>query len=161
VQSAASILSFWLGADPDDTAASVRHASLWWSKDDALDREIARRFGRTVGAAARGELDDWCLTGLDRKVDRELRPIERWALYLPLEHSEDRGHQARCVRLFEDLVGGVPEAERPILESAVSFARQHQVIVERFGRFPHRNAALERPSTAEELAFLQEEGSSF
>ena len=83
--------------------------------------------------------------------DRLLRRDERLFLYLPFEHCEDAGMQARSVELIGRL--GNPGWHQ--------YALAHKVIVDRFGRFPHRNAALGRPSTAEELAFLQTPGSSF
>lgn len=72
-------------------------------------------------------------------------------LFLPFEHSEAIADQAMCRALFETL--GDPDL--------IDFADRHRVIVERFGRFPHRNAALGRESTAEELAFLEQPNSSF
>ncbi|MGQ0663671.1 MAG: DUF924 family protein [Pseudomonadota bacterium] len=92
---------------------------------------------------------------LAQGFDRTLMPLERLFLYLPFEHSEDLADQRRAVALYE----GLPPA--PWREEAIDFARRHLAIVERFGRFPHRNAALGRPSTAAELAFLQAPGSSF
>jgi uncharacterized protein (DUF924 family) len=77
--------------------------------------------------------------------DRSLHPHERQFLYMPLQHSEDRQAQARSVASFAEL--GVPELLR--------YARHHQEIVDRFGRFPHRNAILGRPSTPEEIEFLK------
>jgi uncharacterized protein (DUF924 family) len=92
--------------------------------------------------------------------DRELSPVERIFLYLPFEHSESLDDQHRSVALFGSLpaTADFPAAER---DRTIDYARRHLVIVERFGRFPHRNAALGRPSTAEELAFLKEPNSSF
>ncbi|WP_153102161.1 DUF924 family protein [Paraburkholderia hayleyella] len=75
--------------------------------------------------------------------------------YLPFEHDETLASQREALRLFKAL-----EAE-PGGEGYYAFALQHAVIVERFGRFPHRNAVLSRPSTEEESAFLREPGSSF
>ncbi|WP_341312774.1 DUF924 family protein [Paraburkholderia sp. IMGN_8] len=75
--------------------------------------------------------------------------------YLPFEHDETPASQHESLRLFKQL-----EAE-PGGESYYSFALRHAKVIERFGRFPHRNAILARPSTAEETAFLQEPGSSF
>ena len=87
---------------------------------------------------------------------------ERHFLYLPYMHAEDRAAQARCVALFEaELERATGPARREAARTALDFARRHRDIVERFGRFPHRNALLGRPSRPEELAFLEEEGSSF
>ncbi|AKU90495.1 DUF924 family protein [Vulgatibacter incomptus] len=101
------------------------------------------------------------LEGIDRGDDRALRPIERTFAYLPLEHAEDRGIQARGVACFEALLAEAPERVRKTYESFLDYAVRHRVIVDRFGRFPHRNAILGRKSTPEEEAFLREPGSSF
>lgn len=101
------------------------------------------------------------LEGLEQGDDRMLRPIERWFLYMPLMHAEDVHMQRRCVELFDRLLDEAPPARRDAFASGKSFAVQHARIVERFGRFPHRNAVLGRQSTQEELRFLEEPGSSF
>jgi uncharacterized protein (DUF924 family) len=88
--------------------------------------------------------------------DRALTPLQRWFVYLPFEHAEDRALQAESMRLF-----GALAAEHPALADTLEWAHKHQVIVDRFGRFPHRNAILGRVSTAEEEAFLREPGSRF
>lgn len=102
-----------------------------------------------------------CLEALDTGTDQALRPIQRVFLYLPLEHSENLQHQQRCVELFEALAREVPDQWRGTFKGFTGFAEKHLVIIERFGRFPHRNAILGRPSTDEELQFLQQPGSSF
>jgi uncharacterized protein (DUF924 family) len=103
----------------------------------------------------------YCLDGLGTGADRELRLIERVFFYLPLEHSESREHQERCVALFGDLVASSPPAQTPMFEDFRRYAELHRDIIERFGRFPHRNALLGRASTPEEIAFLATPGSSF
>jgi uncharacterized protein (DUF924 family) len=80
-----------------------------------------------------------------------LAPEQRAFIYLPFQHAETADDQARSIALFTAL--GNP--------NNLDFARRHQAIIARFGRFPHRNSVLGRASTAEELAFLQEPGSSF
>jgi uncharacterized protein (DUF924 family) len=87
--------------------------------------------------------------------DKRLLPIERMFVYLPFMHSENLADQRQSVTLFQQLA-----QERDYL-AAVSYAIQHMEIIERFGRFPHRNAILGRPSTAEEVEFLKQSGSSF
>ncbi len=82
-------------------------------------------------------------------------------LYMPLMHAESAGAQRDCVAAFEALAGRSDPELRGALAQNIDYARQHQAIVDRFGRFPHRNAILGRVSTEEELAFLQEPGSSF
>lgn len=103
----------------------------------------------------------WCIEGLEQKVDRELRPIERVFFYLPLEHAEYIEHQDLSVKCFSELVSTVPAEQRPIFEEYLDYAVRHRQIIERFGRFPHRNEILGRESTADEAAFLAEPGSSF
>ena len=102
-----------------------------------------------------------CIDGLESGTDRTLRPIQRVFFYLPLEHSEDAGHQAWCVDLIQGLVREVPETQRRTFEGFVDYAKAHQRIVDRFSRFPHRNAILGRESTSEEIEFLERPGSSF
>ncbi len=81
--------------------------------------------------------------------DRVLRAIERAFVYLPFEHSENLADQRESVRLFSEAAEAHPE-----LWGFVPYAVQHLEIIERFGRFPHRNAILGRRSTPEELEFL-------
>ena len=83
--------------------------------------------------------------------DQELPVEQRQFLYMPFQHSEDKAVQLRSVEIFASL--GEPE----ILE----YAQKHMKIIDRFGRFPHRNESLGRISTDEELSFLQEADSSF
>lgn len=81
--------------------------------------------------------------------------IQKWFFYMPLMHSENLAHQDTCVRLFREL----PDSE--IVARGREAAQQHRDIVARFGRFPHRNTILGRPTTEEEAAFLLEPNSSF
>lgn len=90
--------------------------------------------------------------------DKNLPPIRRWFVFMPFEHSESLLDQERSVALFAGLRR---EAQEPAFESAYDYAERHRAIIERFGRFPHRNAALGRASTPEELEFLKQPGSSF
>lgn len=92
---------------------------------------------------------------LDRGWDADLLPVERQFAYLPFEHAEDLALQDRSVALFESL-----EAFEPT-RGLTEWAEKHRVIIRRFGRFPHRNAALGRESTPAETAFLREPGSGF
>lgn len=91
-----------------------------------------------------------------RGDDRWLSGVMRWFAYLPFEHSEDLAVQAHSLRLYARL-----SADHPKLADAEVWAKKHEVIVARFGRYPHRNAILGRESTAEEVAFLKEPGSAF
>ena len=92
---------------------------------------------------------------LARGFDRALMPIERMFLYLPFEHSERLEDQRRSLELFASL-----EAD-PATAGCLAWARRHHDVIARFGRFPHRNAALGRATTAEEASFLAEPDSSF
>jgi uncharacterized protein (DUF924 family) len=103
----------------------------------------------------------WAQEGLDQGRDTQLRPIQRVFCYLPFEHSENLADQQRGVALNEALASSVPANQREIFENFARYARAHRDIVARFGRFPHRNKVLGRPSTEEELEFLKQPGSSF
>lgn len=98
------------------------------------------------------------LTALDAGEDRLLLPVERYFLYMPLEHAEDREPQRRSVELFRQLRGDAPEAGRRLFDGGVRWAESHRDEIERFGRCPRRNAALGRSSTPGELAWLEQEG---
>lgn len=175
------VLDFWFA--PETVA-------LHWKKDPAFDDRIRERFGAAHAEAAAGRLDQWRVTAdgalallilldqfsrnlfrdspkayacdaearqiafdaLARGLDLQVAEERRHFFYLPLEHSEDAAHQDRCVELMRNRTGN---------PTFVDFAKAHQRIVARFGRFPHRNAVLGRISSAEELAFLQEPGSAF
>ena len=101
----------------------------------------------------------FCTAGLQAGADQQLRPVQRVFFYLPLEHSESLADQDRAVALYDVLrqVAGQNET----FEGFYQFAIRHRAVIQRFGRFPHRNAILGRTSTAEELQFLSEPGSSF
>ncbi len=87
--------------------------------------------------------------------DRALLPVMRWFVYLPLEHSENLADQDEAVRLFRTSPPG------PDADGVIEYAEKHRAVIRRFGRFPHRNVILGRPSTSEEATFLQTPGSSF
>jgi uncharacterized protein (DUF924 family) len=87
--------------------------------------------------------------------DKKLLPVQRWFIYLPFEHSENLEHQRQAVKLFQQL------SNDPHSASVIDYANRHMKVIERFGRFPHRNAILGRTSTAEEKEFLKQAGSSF
>jgi len=155
-----------------------------------LDERVRIRFGALVEAARRGALDHWATSprgrlalilvldqfprhvfrgtadafasdaiaqtfareGIAAGMDEELTLVERQFFYLPLMHAEDRGMQALSVEQFTAL--------RDLAQAALGFALEHRDVVERFGRFPHRNAILGRASSAEEQAFLASEAST-
>lgn len=161
----------------------------WWAQSEDLDRQIASRFGALHGAAARCELFSWresaggrlaeiivldqfsrnihrnrpqafacdplalalAQTAIEIGADRELEAARRAFLYMPYMHSESPAIHAVAVSLFA----------APGMEGNLDFELRHKAIIDRFGRYPHRNAALGRTSTAEEIEFLKTPGSSF
>jgi len=103
-------------------------------------------------------------TCVDRGDDRRLAPIQRVFAYLPFEHSEALADQARSLALYQALADAAPAGDpktRELFATYLDFARRHHAVIARFGRFPHRNKILARPSTAQELAFLEQPDSSF
>jgi uncharacterized protein (DUF924 family) len=183
---AEDVLDFWFAGD-----ATQWRQQRWFKRDDAFDTEIRARFALALEAARDGALDRWAATPtgalalvivLDqfprnihrgshlafagdahaRRIARaalpmagELTPVQRVFLYLPFEHSEDLADQDRAVSLFESLRGDGD------YESVIAYAHRHREVIARFGRFPHRNAALGRENTAEETAYLAEPGAGF
>jgi uncharacterized protein (DUF924 family) len=161
---------------------SPRAAKLWFRSTPAFDAELRERFEDTVQAALRGELDDWAdsshgalalvivldqlplniyrgqaesfageqkaraiaAAAIERGWDRGLDDKQKAFLYLPFMHSEQLADQDRSLTLYE--AAG--------LHDNLRFARHHRGIIERFGRFPHRNAILGRESTPEEREWL-------
>jgi uncharacterized protein (DUF924 family) len=89
-------------------------------------------------------------------TDRSLPGVQRQFVYLPFEHAEDLAAQDEALRLFTEL-----ERDAPIVGEVSLWAQRHRDIIVRFGRFPHRNAALGRASTPDEIEFLKQPGSSF
>ncbi len=98
---------------------------------------------------------------VDKAWDRTLLPVYRVFAWLPFEHSEDITMQHKSLMLYDNLRNSVERSEREIFDRYYEFARRHFEIIDRFGRYPHRNSILGRESTAEELAFLSRPGSSF
>lgn len=101
------------------------------------------------------------LSTLDKKDDLKLKTLERTFLYLPLEHSEDVEMQKLSVACYTRLAKDCPETLREYVSDNLRYAIRHKEIIERFGRFPHRNSILNRASTKEEVQFLKEPMSSF
>jgi uncharacterized protein (DUF924 family) len=174
------LLAFWL---------SEPIKAKWFVRDADFDAELGRRFSALLAKATRGELAHWAdtpdgalaltilLDQLSRNIHRDtpeafaadplalataktaiaqgfdlrVAPDRRLFFYLPFEHAEDLADQDQGVALFEAL--GVAEW--------LDYMRRHREIIARFGRFPHRNDILGRNSTAEEIEFLKQPGSSF
>jgi uncharacterized protein (DUF924 family) len=101
------------------------------------------------------------LKGIERGDDRVVTRAQRAFLYMPLMHSEEVEMQRRCVELFAAWRDEAEGDERESAARGLHYANMHLEIVERFGRFPHRNEILGRPSTPEEVEFLETPGSSF
>jgi uncharacterized protein (DUF924 family) len=173
VTHAAEVLTFWF-------APTVQ--PLWFAATPDFDAALRARFLATYRAAAVGRLTDWETTAegalalaivldqfplnlfrgqsesfateaaaravadraIARGFDRAVPPIQRQFLYLPFMHGEALADQERSVRLYQQAG----------LEDSLRFARHHHALIQRFGRFPHRNALLGRASTAEERAYL-------
>lgn len=138
---------------------SARGALAYIIVIDQLSRNMFR--GTAKMFAADPLAREACVEGLSRQFDRELAFDERVFFYLPLEHSESLDDQDWCLRLFEAMVDQAPAPLKEDAEYYLDFAARHRSIIERFGRFPHRNAILGRASTPEESRFLEEPGSSF
>lgn len=125
------------------------------------------QFSRNVyrGTAAAFAQDDRalaaCREGIELGHDKQLAPIERTFFYMPLEHAENHDVQKLAVRQFESLAAEAPQELRKLLETNVEHARQHKDIVDRFGRFPHRNAVLGRVTTPAEEAYLADDAPRF
>ena len=98
---------------------------------------------------------------IEGKTDQALRPVERVFVYLPFEHSENPADQVTGVQLFMALHEQAPDGVKDTFREYLDYALRHREIIDRFGRFPHRNAVLGRDSTPEELEFLKRPGSSF
>ena len=181
----ADVLAFWFADGPDTRRAA------WFQKDDAFDaacrqfepaHEAAKR-GELDHWAARPEgvlallilLDQLsrnlhrgspeafaadpkaraiAAAAIARGDDRTLTPVQRMFVYLPFEHSEDLADQDRSVALFESIRDGLGD-------NTVDYAERHRDVIRRFGRFPHRNAALGRANTPAEDAYLAEPGAGF
>jgi len=95
------------------------------------------------------------LSGMQLGADGALSPVERMFFYMPLQHAESREVQDESVAAFRRLAGEAPEEMRGAFAAGVKFAELHRQIIERFGRFPHRNRVLGRESTREEIEYLQ------
>ncbi len=98
-----------------------------------------------------------CLEGIEQGHDVELGIVERAFFYLPLEHAEDLHLQELSVEKYRELL----ESDPDLADGFYDYAVRHHEIIERFGRFPHRNEVISRPSTPEEEEFLKQPGSSF
>ena len=126
---------------------------------DQFSRHIHR--GTAAAYEQDAEAQQLVVNGLGLRADHDLLPVQRTFFYMPLEHAEDLELQRLGVRCFDGLARAVAPAWRKEYEHFLDYAKRHREIIERFGRFPHRNAALGRTSTPEEKAFLKQPGASF
>ena len=119
---------------------------------DQFTRNVFRATGQAFEGDARAQR--LVRQTLTRQEDLQLPWVGRVFTYMPLMHAEDRSLQEECVARFAQLVADAPEMLKQRLHGNLDFARQHQDIIARFGRFPYRNAVLGRISTPEEDEFL-------
>ena len=117
--------------------------------------------GQPEGFAGDAQALVLALQALENGHWEAVPPLAQFFLAMPVEHAEDPTMQARSVALFTHLAAQATPATQPVLRSALEFAHKHQKAIARFGRFPHRNAALGRDSTAEEKAFVAQPGTGF
>ncbi len=119
--------------------------------------QFSRRINRYTPLAYQQDRSalDLCLYGIEHQFDHKLSLIERVFFYFPLIHSESADMQLLALRAYEILLSlSFPET-RPIFEKFLEYAIRHQEIITRFGRFPHRNEVLGRPSTQAEQEFIK------
>lgn len=125
------------------------------------------QFRRNIyrGTAKAFELDKvalkLCVEGAMAKLDQSLTPIQRVFFYMPLQHSESRRVQAKSSELYNKLADAVSPTFRETFTTIAQFADLHRDIIDRFGRFPHRNILLGRENTPEEDEYLAGENPSF
>lgn len=120
--------------------------------------QFTRNLGRGTSDAFRGDARALALAGeaVARGVDRSLQPSERSFLYMPFMHAEDAAAQERCVEVFSKLVEEAPASAH--IRKNLEVAIEHKRVIDRFGRFPHRNDALGRSCSREEERYLAEGG---
>jgi uncharacterized protein (DUF924 family) len=126
---------------------------------DQFSRHIHR--GTATAFAQDPAAQRLAVVGVEQGADRALIPVQRAFFYLPFEHAEDIKLQRIGTRAFEQLATEVAPAWRKEYTGFADYSGHHRDIVERFGRFPHRNKILGRASTPEEIEFLKQPGSSF
>lgn len=143
----------------DDWAHAARSRVALVILFDQFSRNIHRGHAQQFATDARAL--SLAKDAVDRGIDRDVEPLLRLFLYMPFMHAEDRAMQSRGIALFDELAKDAPKELVEQAQSAAKYARMHATIIERFGRFPHRNATLGRESTAEERAWLAENPRGF
>ena len=126
---------------------------------DQMPRNIHR--GSPAAFMHDGEAAAHCMAAIGSGQDRLLDPVERIFLYMPLQHAEDPDLQRRSVERFESLASEAGDAWRDYFAENAQYARLHRDVIERFGRFPHRNRILGRESTEEEARYLADGAPTF
>ncbi len=119
---------------------------------DQLPRNLYR--GTPRAFATDGEALALALSGIQSGGDAALDAAERLFFYMPLQHAESAEAQEESVAAYRRLLAEVPETLRPAFATTLQYAEAHRAIIQRFGRFPHRNRILGRPSTPEEQSYL-------
>ncbi len=150
-KAAAGLLEEW-SLSPDGRSALIILL-------DQFPRNIYR--GTAQAFAHDAQARRLCVEGLAAGVDKALAPLQRVFFYLPLEHSESMADQTQCVELMQALQAEVPKELQDAFAAFTDYAIAHRKIIERFGRFPHRNRILQRENTAEEAAFLADNPGGF
>jgi uncharacterized protein (DUF924 family) len=145
-QALAAELASWA----DEPASALAQVLLL----DQFTRNVFRGGARSFAGDARALAAARAIVA--RGWDAAMTPVQRWFVYLPFEHAEDVAAQAQSMALF----GRLAEQDASMAD-ALEWARRHQEVIARFGRFPHRNEVLGRASTPEEIEFLRQPGSSF
>ena len=142
--------------------AEIGNPRDWLALLILLD-QFPRNVFRGSSRAFAGDLKalELALAGIARGSDQGVHPGARLFCYLPLEHSENLEMQERSVALFRGFQDQTTSDNAEMAKGWVDFAMQHFDIIDRFGRFPHRNQALGRQSTPEEIAYLAEPGNGF
>lgn len=125
--------------------------------------QLPRNIDRGTAAAFAGDAAALQLAqeGIDQAADAALDPVERLFFYMPLQHAESREVQEQSVSVFRRLAAEAPVELQSLFEGVTGYALRHHDIVRRFGRFPHRNAALGRDSSEEETLWLARSGDRF
>jgi uncharacterized protein (DUF924 family) len=130
---------------------------------DQFTRNVYR--GTPLAFAGDHQALEAALDMVDAEEDLALPPLQRGFIYMPFEHAEDIAMQEQAVALFTRMADAesatAPEAVVKSIANSLDYAKRHREVIQRFGRFPHRNAILGRTSTPEEIAFLQQPGSGF
>ncbi|HET6604592.1 MAG TPA: DUF924 family protein [Xanthomonadaceae bacterium] len=138
------------------------HAGDWLALLIVLDqfpRNLHRGSARAFAGDAKAQ--DLAIEGLSCGFDASLPVGARGLSYLPFQHAENLLLQRRSVALYEDLLARAPVSMRADCQEQLRYARAHCEVIERFGRFPHRNDALGRATTVQERAFLDRHGRGF